>query len=84
MLWYYLCGSDVAKTPQPATVACKMAAQSEYVHVACTFFCMFDADLHAQTVRSDKISASELSPKFIKSVLLVGVLAPNQAAVRVI
>ena len=35
-------------------------------------FCMFGADLYAQSVLVDKISASELSRKFIKSALLVG------------
>ncbi len=35
-------------------------------------FCTFDADLYAQTVPSNKISASELRRKFIKSALLVG------------
>ena len=34
--------------------------------------CTFGANLHAQSVISDKVSASELSRKFIKSALLVG------------
>ncbi len=38
-----------------------------------TRFCMFSADLYAQSALINKISASELSRKFIKSVLLVGV-----------
>ena len=33
---------------------------------------MFGADLHAQLVLSNKISASELRRRFIKSALLVG------------
>ncbi len=37
-----------------------------------TRFCMFDADLYAQSVFINKISASELSQKFIKIALLVG------------
>ncbi len=38
-----------------------------------TRFCTFRADLYAQSVLTNKISASELSPKFInKSALLVG------------
>ncbi len=37
-----------------------------------TRFCTFGADLHAQSVLSNKISASELTRKFIKSALLVG------------
>ncbi len=57
---------------QPATVACKMEAQSEYVRVAHTFFAHFSADLYAQSVISYKISASELRRKFIKSASLVG------------
>ncbi len=58
---------------QPPTVACKMEAQSEYVHIAHTFFfCTFGADLYAQSVIIHKISASELSRRFIKSALLVG------------
>ncbi len=42
------------------------------MHIACTFFCTFGADLYAQSVLIDKISASELSQKFIESALLVG------------
>ncbi len=55
-----------------------MEAQSEYVHVAHTWFFFFfflqvwRADLHAQSVLINKISASELSRKFIKSALVVG------------
>ena len=37
-----------------------------------TSFCTFGADFHAQPVLNNKISASELSEKFIKSTLLVG------------
>ncbi len=35
-------------------------------------FCTLGADLHAQSVLIDKLSASELSRKFIKSALWVG------------
>ena len=49
-----------------------MESQSEYVHIAYTFFCTFAADLYAQSVLSNKNLASELSRKFIKSALLVG------------
>ena len=59
---------------QPPTVVCKMEAQLNYIHIAYTFFCTFGADLHAQLI--NKISASELSRKFIKSVMSVGYL-PN-------
>ena len=37
-----------------------------------TRFCTFGTNLHAQSVLINKISASELSRKFIKSALLVG------------
>ncbi len=37
-----------------------------------TRFCMLGTNLHAQSVLVSKISASELSQKFIKSALLVG------------
>ncbi len=37
-----------------------------------TRFCTFGANLYAQSVLINKISASKLSRKFIKSVLLVG------------
>ncbi len=37
-----------------------------------TRFCTFGADLHAQSVLINKISASEISRKFINSALLVG------------
>ena len=49
-----------------------MKAQLEYVHVMQKFLARFGADLHAQSVLSSKISASELRRKFIKSALLVG------------
>ena len=58
---------------QPATVVCKKEAQLEYVvHVACTFFARLASDLYARSVLIDKILASELCQKFIKSALLVG------------
>ncbi len=43
-----------------------------------TRFCTFGTDLYAQSVLSNKISASELSRKFIKSALLVGSLPPQK------
>ncbi len=42
------------------------------IHTLHTRFCTFGTDLHAQSVLINKISASELSQKFIKSALLVG------------
>ncbi len=46
---------------QPPTVVCKMEAQLEYVYALNTRFCTFGADLYAQSVLINKISASELS-----------------------
>ncbi len=40
-----------------------------------TRFCTLGANLHAQSVTIDKISALELSRKFIKGALLVGRLS---------
>ncbi len=58
---------------QPVTVVCKMEAQSEHLRVAHTpFFACLAPNLHAQSVLSNKISASELKRRFIKSALLVG------------
>ncbi len=48
------------------------SALSEYVYTLRTCFCTFDTHLHAQSVFINKLSASELSRKFIESVLLVG------------
>ncbi len=42
-----------------------MKAQSEYVHIAHTFF-FFAPTWHAQLALTNEISASELSRKFIK------------------
>ncbi len=47
------------------------------MHVAHMFFARFGIDLHAQSVIINEISASELSRKFIKSVLLVGWKLPS-------
>ncbi len=49
-----------------------MEAQLEYVHNAYMFFARLAPILHAQSVLISKISASELSRKFIESALLVG------------
>ena len=59
-------------TTQPAMVVCKMEAQSEYVTRCTHVFARLGTDSHAQSVLIDKISASELRRKFIKSALLVG------------
>ena len=57
---------------QPPTVACKMEAQSEYAHVACTSCALLAPISHAQPVLVDRVSASELGRKSIKSALSVG------------
>ncbi len=51
-----------------------MEAQLKHVYTLHTNFCTFAVDLYAQLVLINKISASELSRKFIKSKLLVGYL----------
>ncbi len=43
---------------------CKIEAQLEHIHIAYTFFARFGADLYAQSVLINKISASELTRKF--------------------
>ena len=48
-----------------------MEVQTEYVHIAYTFF-LTGANLCAQLALVSKISASELSRRFIKGPLLVG------------
>ncbi len=50
----------------------RMEAQSEYACIACTLSCASGTDLRARPVLVDKISASELSRKCVKSELLVG------------
>ncbi len=46
------------------------------------FFCTFGTDLYAQSVLTNKISASELSRKFIKGPLLVGCDSVSQKNVK--
>ncbi len=43
-----------ASSTQLPTVACKMEAQSEYIHVVHTYFAHFGANLHAQLVLINK------------------------------
>ena len=62
------------KPPQPPVVVCKNGS-SVGICTRCThvfFFARLGANLHAQSVISNKISASEPSRKFIKSALSVG------------
>ena len=69
--YYY---SQLSKNiPQLPTVACKIKAQSEHGHVAYTFFWhVWRRFVMLIRCSLTKISASEISRKFIKSVLLVG------------
>ncbi len=57
---------------QPATVVCKIKAQSEYVHVAYTFFCTFGPDLYAHSVIINKNLCIGAHYVAHKSALLVG------------
>ncbi len=57
---------------QPPTVACKMEVQSEYVCVARTFLHVLAPTCMPSRCLVTKISAPELSRKFIKSALLAG------------
>ncbi len=58
--------------PNHQPVVCKMEAQLEYTHIAHTFLHVWHLNLYAQPMLVNKISASELSRKFIKNALLVG------------
>ncbi len=49
-----------------------MEAQSEYVHVACTFFARSAPTCMLSRCFINKISASELRRKFINTLLIVG------------
>ncbi len=49
---------------QPATVACKVEAQWEHVHVACTLRARFGADSLARSGRGSKVLESVLGRKF--------------------
>ncbi len=57
---------------QPPTVICKMEAQLENAHISYTFFARLAPSCMLSRCLFTKISASELSRKFIKSALLVG------------
>ena len=62
------------KTPQPNHQRwyAKMEAQLEHMHPACTFFACLAQTCRLGRCFISKTSASELSRKFIKSLLLVG------------
>ncbi len=58
--------------PQPPTVACKNGS-SVGIRTRCIrVFCTFGTDLYAPSVLINKVSASQLSRKFIKVELLAG------------
>ncbi len=57
---------------QPPTVACKMEARLEYIHIAHTFCARVAPICTLGRCLLTKISASELSRKFAKGALLVG------------
>ncbi len=57
---------------QPQTMACKMKAHLEYIHVAHMFFACLAPICMLSRCFIDKISASELRQKFIKGALLAG------------
>ena len=59
----------------------KMEAQLEHVRVAYTFYAGLAPTCMLQSVIGNKISASELSRKFIKSALLVGMLQLSQEGI---
>ncbi len=68
-------GEGGAPVPaQPPTVVCKMEAQLEYTQCIVHVFARLAPICNAQPVLINKISAVELSLKFIKSALLVGCL----------
>ncbi len=50
----------------------KLSWNTVYLRTLAARFCTFGANLHAQSVLINKISASEFSRKIIKSALLVG------------
>ena len=51
-----------------------------YMYTLHTHFCTFGANLYGQSVLINKIPASELSRKFVKSALLVGQANLTEAA----
>ncbi len=70
--FFYTSWFNSTTTTQPLKVVCKMKAQSEYVRVAYTFIARLAPTCMLSRCFVNKISASELSQKFIKSVLLAG------------
>ncbi len=61
--------------PNHRRFCAKMEAPSEHVHIAYMFLHVLASIWHAQSVLSDKISASELRGKSIKYALLAGQVA---------
>ena len=72
---HILCGHPTTNggMPNGSSVEIRMYVRTHCIHVSCTF----GTNLYAQSMLINKISASELSQKFIKSALLVGQAAPN-------
>ena len=74
--YYVVEASDIGnkrRPTQPPTVECKVEAQSEYAHVAHTFFARFRCRrCLLSRCLSTKLFASEPVRKFVKSALLVG------------
>ena len=70
-IWGNVPYRDIIPT-QPPTVACKNGSSVGMCTSCIHVFASSSTDLHAQSALIDKISASELRRKFIKSALLVG------------
>ena len=66
------CWSIQSRTQPAMVVVCKMEVQLKYTHIAYLFFARLAPICMLSRVPIIKISASELSRKFIKSALLVG------------
>ncbi len=66
-----ICGRQLLRAPNHHRwyAKCKL---SRNAYTLCSCFCTFGTDLCARSVLINKISASELRRKFIKSALLVG------------
>ena len=71
-----LCSSNCVHCPDHRRWCAKWKL-SQNAYTLHTSFCTFSADLYAQSVLNNKISASELSQRFIKIVLVVGQAAPR-------
>ncbi len=78
----HICGMCVCVCVYPTTNGGMQNGSSVDIHTHCVHvFARFGADLYVQSVLIDKICASELSRKFIESVLLVGSVLPQLSLV---